>query len=162
MLIVPQANPALLSGGRYSNDRLSTILTRSKPVELVNSLRSWVTPDEETGKVNTVDEETGKVLEFSNQVMGGSVPSNYIPAVEKGFLEACEKGPLSGNPVTGCRLVYEDGGLACGSTSPCSLHAVQRLLHTSLHTKTARTQSGKGNDRNDWKGCSDQTDSIAS
>jgi len=67
-------------------------------------------PDEETGKVNTVDEETGKDLEFSNQVMGGSVPSNYIPAVEKGFLEACEKGSLSGNPVTGCRLVLEDGG----------------------------------------------------
>lgn len=67
-------------------------------------------PDLETGKVNTVDEETGKDLEFLNEVMGGTVPTNYIPYVEKGFLEACEKGSLSGNPITGCRFVLEDGG----------------------------------------------------
>ncbi|PPQ94211.1 hypothetical protein CVT25_006871 [Psilocybe cyanescens] len=56
-----------------------------------------------------MDPETGKDVAFESVVMGGNVPSNYIPAVEKGFYEALEKGSLSGNPITGCRLVLKDG-----------------------------------------------------
>ncbi|KAL1942203.1 hypothetical protein VTO73DRAFT_6267 [Trametes versicolor] len=56
-----------------------------------------------------MDEETGKDTEFVNQVMGGNIPSNYIPACEKGFFEALEKGSLSGNAVCGARLVLNDG-----------------------------------------------------
>jgi elongation factor G len=41
--------------------------------------------------------------------MGGNVPTNFIPAVEKGFYEALEKGSLSGNPITGCCFVLKDG-----------------------------------------------------
>ncbi|KAF7967121.1 hypothetical protein HWV62_35752 [Athelia sp. TMB] len=55
------------------------------------------------------DPETGKDVEFENQVMGGTVPEQYIPGVENGFMEALEKGTLSGNPITGVRLVLEDG-----------------------------------------------------
>lgn len=55
------------------------------------------------------DPETGKDVVFENLVMSGNVPSNYIPAVEKGFLEALEKGSLAGCPVSGVRLVLEDG-----------------------------------------------------
>ncbi|KAF9267611.1 elongation factor G, mitochondrial [Marasmius fiardii PR-910] len=53
---------------------------------------------------------TPKDKEFVDDVIGGSVPTNFIPAVEKGFYEAMEKGTLSGNPITGCRLVLQDGG----------------------------------------------------
>ncbi|KAF5319728.1 hypothetical protein D9619_008471 [Psilocybe cf. subviscida] len=56
-----------------------------------------------------VDPETGKDTQFESVIMGGTIPSNYIPAVEKGFYEALEKGSLSGNVVTGCRLVLKDG-----------------------------------------------------
>ncbi|PWN87448.1 elongation factor G, mitochondrial [Acaromyces ingoldii] len=56
-----------------------------------------------------VDEETGKAEAFENRVMGGSIPSGYIPACEKGFFEALEKGNLSGHSVTGVRFVLEDG-----------------------------------------------------
>ncbi|PFH50016.1 hypothetical protein AMATHDRAFT_62038 [Amanita thiersii Skay4041] len=55
------------------------------------------------------DPETGKDVQFENVVMGGSIPANYIPAVEKGFYEALEKGSLSGNPISGCRLVLKEG-----------------------------------------------------
>ncbi|KAF5383459.1 hypothetical protein D9757_006157 [Collybiopsis confluens] len=54
-------------------------------------------------------EGKGRDTEFIDDVMGGSVPTNYIPAVEKGFFEALEKGTLSGNPISGCRLVLQDG-----------------------------------------------------
>ncbi|CAE6490703.1 unnamed protein product [Rhizoctonia solani] len=57
----------------------------------------------------TTDPETGKDTGFENLVSGGNIPSGYIPAVEKGFEEALQKGLLSGYPVTGCKFVLEDG-----------------------------------------------------
>lgn len=54
-------------------------------------------------------EDLGRDVDFVNIVMGGNVPTNFIPAVEKGFYEALEKGTLSGNPITGCCFVLKDG-----------------------------------------------------
>ncbi|KAF7315294.1 Elongation factor G, mitochondrial [Mycena indigotica] len=56
------------------------------------------------------DPETGKDSAFESMIMGGTIPSNYIPAIEKGFFEALEKGTLTGNPITGVRFVLTDGG----------------------------------------------------
>jgi elongation factor G len=47
--------------------------------------------------------------EFLSKVFGGSVPTEFIPACEKGFIEATTKGSLIGHPVVGVRLVLEDG-----------------------------------------------------
>ncbi|GAA5813733.1 Elongation factor G, mitochondrial [Mucor flavus] len=55
------------------------------------------------------DEETGKDISFENRVIGGNIPSNFIPACEKGFNDALDKGPLIGHPVNGVRMVLEDG-----------------------------------------------------
>ncbi|KAF7723410.1 Elongation factor G, mitochondrial [Apophysomyces ossiformis] len=55
------------------------------------------------------DEETGKDIQFENRVIGGNIPTNFIPACEKGFMDALEKGPLIGHPVNGIRMVLEDG-----------------------------------------------------
>ncbi|TDL23373.1 elongation factor G, mitochondrial [Rickenella mellea] len=56
-----------------------------------------------------MDPETGKEVEFENVIMGGNIPSNYIPAIEKGFYDALEKGMLTGSPVTRVRFVLKDG-----------------------------------------------------
>lgn len=56
-----------------------------------------------------VDKETGKDKEFENLVVGGHIPNQYIPAVQKGFEDAMEKGALAGYPVQGVRFVLEDG-----------------------------------------------------
>ncbi|KAI3628733.1 MEF1 [Malassezia furfur] len=56
-----------------------------------------------------MDEETGKDTAFENSVVGGNIPSGYIPACEKGFYDALEKGSLAGYPVCGVRFVLEDG-----------------------------------------------------
>jgi len=48
-------------------------------------------------------------FEFKNEVRGGNIPTEYIPAVEKGFAQALEKGRLIGFPVTGVRVVLRDG-----------------------------------------------------
>ncbi|KAF8321120.1 putative MEF1-translation elongation factor G, mitochondrial [Clavulina sp. PMI_390] len=55
------------------------------------------------------DEETGEDIGFENEVTGGNIPAGYIPAVEKGFNDAIEKGTLSGHPVSGVRFVLTDG-----------------------------------------------------
>ena len=48
-------------------------------------------------------------FEFGEEVVGGAVPKNYFPAVEKGLREAMEHGPLAGYPVTGLKAVLYDG-----------------------------------------------------
>ena len=49
------------------------------------------------------------VFEFVNGVVGNNIGPEFIPAVEKGFREAVEKGPQIGHPVVGLRVVLQDG-----------------------------------------------------
>ena len=46
---------------------------------------------------------------FEEEVVGGAVPKNYFPAVEKGLREAMANGPIAGYPVTGLKAVLYDG-----------------------------------------------------
>ena len=48
-------------------------------------------------------------FEFAEEVVGGAVPKNYFPAVEKGLRESMEHGPLAGYPVTGLKATLYDG-----------------------------------------------------
>jgi elongation factor G len=47
--------------------------------------------------------------QFAERVVGGSVPRNYIPAVEKGVVEAYQEGGLAGYPVVGVKTTLYDG-----------------------------------------------------
>ena len=51
----------------------------------------------------------GGKFEFVNEIFGGSIPKNYIPAVEKGIIEAAEKGYLAGYPMVDFRVTVYDG-----------------------------------------------------
>ncbi|MBS1711419.1 MAG: elongation factor G [Armatimonadetes bacterium] len=51
----------------------------------------------------------GTGFEFANKVVGGSIPKNYIPAVEKGVVEAMSKGLLAGYPVVDIKATVYDG-----------------------------------------------------
>jgi len=53
--------------------------------------------------------ERGKGFEFINQIKGGIIPQEFIPAVEKGVKEAMEKGIIAGYPVTDVRVTLYDG-----------------------------------------------------
>ena len=46
---------------------------------------------------------------FQEEVVGGAVPKNYFPAVEKGLQESVLKGPLAGYPVVGVKATLYDG-----------------------------------------------------
>jgi elongation factor G len=51
----------------------------------------------------------GGGFEFANKIIGGTIPKEYIPAVEKGVREAMEGGVLAGYPVVDTRVILHDG-----------------------------------------------------
>jgi elongation factor G len=51
----------------------------------------------------------GGGFEFANKIIGGTIPKEYIPAVEKGIREAMEGGVLAGYPVVDARVTLYDG-----------------------------------------------------
>ncbi len=63
-------------------------------------------------RLEPADEVDGKPavgLQFVNEVKGGNVPKEYIPAVEKGFREAMKQGPLAGYVVDSLKVTLLDG-----------------------------------------------------
>jgi len=51
----------------------------------------------------------GGNFEFANEIFGGSIPRNFIPAVEKGIVEAAARGFLAGFPVVDFKVILYDG-----------------------------------------------------
>jgi elongation factor G len=51
----------------------------------------------------------GGGFEFANKIIGGTIPKEYIPAVEKGVREAMEGGVLAGYPMVDARVILYDG-----------------------------------------------------
>jgi len=51
----------------------------------------------------------GQKFEFVNEIFGGAIPRQFIPAVEKGILEAAERGYLAGYPVVDFKVTLYDG-----------------------------------------------------
>jgi len=51
----------------------------------------------------------GGNFEFVNDIFGGAIPRNFIPAVEKGIVEAAQRGFLAGYPVVDFRVILYDG-----------------------------------------------------
>src|SRR5690606_23888984 len=61
------------------------------------------------GYIEPLPEDAVQQFEFVDEVVGGAVPREFIPAVEKGFKEAVTKGTLIGFPIVGVRAVLNDG-----------------------------------------------------
>ena len=53
--------------------------------------------------------DRGKGLEFHNKIVGGAIPRNFIPAVEKGVIEAMRHGTMAGFPVVDVQVTLYDG-----------------------------------------------------
>jgi elongation factor G len=51
----------------------------------------------------------GEGFEFANEIIGGSIPREYIPAVEQGVIDAMTSGPLAGYPLVDVKVTLVDG-----------------------------------------------------
>jgi elongation factor G len=65
-------------------------------------------------------------FEFVNDVFGGSIPSEFIASVEKGFRSMLKKGRLIGFPVTSLRIVLNDGAAHAVDSSDNAFQAAAR------------------------------------
>ncbi|KAL0093635.1 translation elongation factor G [Phycomyces blakesleeanus] len=86
-----------------------------------------------------LDEETGKDVAFENRVIGGNIPTNFIPACEKGFVDALEKGPLIGHPVNGLRMVLEDGAAHAVDSSELAFRIATKNAFNEAFAKAKPT-----------------------
>ena len=69
---------------------------------------------------------------FEQVVVGGAVPKNYFPAVEKGLQECVQKGPLAAYPVVGVKATLYDGSYHPVDSSEMALRWLP-----SLHSRKA-------------------------
>jgi elongation factor G len=60
-------------------------------------------------KLRIEPNERGKGVAFANEIVGGVIPKEFIPAVEKGVKESCERGVLAGFPLVDVKVALIDG-----------------------------------------------------
>ncbi len=61
------------------------------------------------GELTPIDTEGEELFEFEEHIVGGRIPKQYIPAIEKGMRDSLGKGPLAEYPVVGVRIDLRDG-----------------------------------------------------
>lgn len=62
------------------------------------------------GIMEPLDPHQNTILEFVDETVGTNVPRQFVPGVERGFLDTCQKGFLSGHKVSGVKFRLQDGG----------------------------------------------------
>jgi elongation factor G len=91
-------------------------------------------------RLEPADEVDGKVpvgLQFVNEVKGGNIPKEFIPAIEKGFKEAMKQGPLAGYEMDSMKVTLLDG-----SFHPVDSDALSFELAAKMGYKEAAKSAG--------------------
>jgi elongation factor G len=78
------------------------------------------------GKMEPLPRDSVETFEFEEKVVGGRIPKNFIPAVEKGFRQMIHKGPIAGYPVVGLKITLEDGSYHDVDSSDMAFQACAR------------------------------------
>jgi elongation factor G len=74
---------------------------------------------------------------FDNKITGGAIPTNYIPACEKGFRQSLEKGPKMGFPVTGIKVCINDGAFHAVDSSEIAFISAAKGAFKEAYAKAA-------------------------
>jgi elongation factor G len=61
------------------------------------------------GRLIPLAQDSEANYEFEDNIKSGRIPTEYIPAVNKGFKAAMKKGPLAGYEIVGCKMCLDDG-----------------------------------------------------
>jgi len=79
--------------------------------------------------------EPGSGFVFESKVVGGNVPKEYIPAVEKGFKVSIEKGPLVGFPLLDVTVTLTDGGFHAVDSSAIAFEVAAKAAYRQTMPK---------------------------
>ncbi|MGB3291807.1 MAG: elongation factor G [Phormidesmis sp.] len=79
--------------------------------------------------------EPGVGFEFESKVTGGNVPREFWPAVEKGFANSMEKGPLAGYPMVDVKVTLTDGGFHAVDSSAIAFEIAAKSAYRQSFPK---------------------------
>ncbi|MCL2119053.1 MAG: elongation factor G [Planctomycetaceae bacterium] len=83
------------------------------------------------------EDESGETFIFEEKIVGGVIPQQYIPAIEKGFRASLEKGPVAGFPVVNLKVLINDGSFHAVDSSDLAFRIVAQ---TTLREKFSLMQ----------------------
>jgi len=88
------------------------------------------------GKLVVLDKDAEADYEFEDNITNGRIPTEYIPAVNKGFQAAMKKGPLAGYEIVGCKMCLDDGSYHAVDSSEMAFRTAARDAFIEVFKKT--------------------------
>lgn len=88
------------------------------------------------GKLEPLPEESEDAFQFEETVVGGRIPKEYIPSVEKGFRDSIGKGPVADFPIVGVKAILEDGSYHEVDSSDMAFQVCARNCFRETFLKT--------------------------
>ena len=88
------------------------------------------------GRLIPLPDDSETPYEFEDNVRGGSIPREFIPAVGKGFVDATKEGPLAGYEIVGCKMCLDEGSYHDVDSSEmafriCAIEAFKQAFRAS-------------------------------
>jgi elongation factor G len=88
------------------------------------------------GRLIPLPDDVESSYEFEDNITSGRIPSEYIPAVNKGFMAAMKKGPLAGYEIVGCKMCLDDGSYHSVDSSEMAFRTAARDAFIEVFKKS--------------------------
>ena len=88
------------------------------------------------GRLSPMSRDDESSYEFEDNIKSGRIPSEYIPAVNKGFKAAMKKGPLAGHEIVGCKMCLDDGSYHSVDSSEMAFRTAARDAFIEVFKKS--------------------------
>jgi elongation factor G len=88
------------------------------------------------GKFEPLPEDAEETFVFEEEVIGGRIPKEYIPSVEKGFRDSIKKGPVAEYPIVGVKTILTDGSYHEVDSSDMAFQVCARNCFRETFLKT--------------------------
>lgn len=87
------------------------------------------------GRLIPMDPDAESSYEFEDNIRSGRIPTEYIPAVNKGFQAAMKKGPLAGYEIVSCKMCLDDGSAHSVDSSEMAFRTAGRDAFVEVFKK---------------------------